>query len=133
MQGLSAATLESKQEGKWSVKEETGHFSDLEPLWYGRIIDFRESLPELRPADMSNKKTHEAEHNKSEIAALLRAFREQRQQLVQEIRDLPGNTLEHVALHPRLKTPMRIVDLAFFVAEHDDHHLARIRGIITRH
>jgi hypothetical protein len=30
------------------------------------------------------------------------------------------------ALHPRLKTPMRIIDLFLFVAEHDDHHLARI-------
>ena len=27
---------------------------------------------------------------------------------------------------PRLGTPMRLVDLAFFVAEHDDHHLAQI-------
>ena len=28
--------------------------------------------------------------------------------------------------HPRLGTPMRLIDLAFFVAEHDDHHLAQI-------
>jgi hypothetical protein len=26
---------------------------------------------------------------------------------------------------------MRIIDLANFVAEHDDHHLARIREILT--
>jgi|GEM_PF-4393916 len=36
----------------------------------------------------------------------------------------------HTALHPRLKTPMRIVDLAYFVAEHDDHHLSRIRELV---
>jgi hypothetical protein len=30
------------------------------------------------------------------------------------------------ALHPRLKRPMRLVDLCFFVAEHDDHHLATV-------
>jgi len=30
------------------------------------------------------------------------------------------------ALHPRLKTPMRTMDLFLFVAEHDDHHLAQI-------
>ena len=29
-------------------------------------------------------------------------------------------------LHPRLKAPMRLVDHLYFVAEHDDHHLARI-------
>jgi hypothetical protein len=34
------------------------------------------------------------------------------------------------ALHPRLKTPMRLLDLAFFVAEHDDHHLATISELL---
>lgn len=29
-------------------------------------------------------------------------------------------------LHPRLKKPMRLVDHLYFVAEHDDHHLAFI-------
>jgi hypothetical protein len=37
-----------------------------------------------------------------------------------------GRTL----LHPRLKMPMRLVDHLFFVAEHDDHHLAIIGGVI---
>jgi hypothetical protein len=35
------------------------------------------------------------------------------------------------ALHPRLKTPMRLVDHLYFVAEHDDHHLAYIWGVIN--
>ena len=26
-------------------------------------------------------------------------------------------------MHPRLKTLMNVVDVAFFVAEHDDYHL----------
>ena len=30
------------------------------------------------------------------------------------------------ALQPRLKTKIRVIDLVFFIAEHDDHHLARI-------
>jgi hypothetical protein len=33
--------------------------------------------------------------------------------------------------HPRLKTPMRLVDHLYFVAEHDDHHLARIRELLS--
>jgi len=36
------------------------------------------------------------------------------------------------ALHPRLKTPMRTMDLFLFVAEHDDHHLAKISEIIKQ-
>jgi hypothetical protein len=31
------------------------------------------------------------------------------------------------AVHPRLKISMRLVDLCYFVAVHDDHHLAVIR------
>jgi hypothetical protein len=33
-------------------------------------------------------------------------------------------------LHPRLKQPMRLVDHLYFVAEHDDHHLATIREMM---
>jgi len=29
-------------------------------------------------------------------------------------------------LHPRLQQPLRLVDHLYFVAEHDDHHLAKI-------
>jgi len=35
------------------------------------------------------------------------------------------------ALHPRLQTPMRLIDHLFFIAEHDDHHLAKI-GMLLR-
>jgi hypothetical protein len=38
-----------------------------------------------------------------------------------------------LARHPRLGTPMRLIDLAYFVAEHDDHHLARLRELTTIH
>jgi hypothetical protein len=38
-----------------------------------------------------------------------------------------GRTL----LRPRLKTPMRLVDHLFFVAEHDDHHLAISWGMVS--
>jgi len=34
------------------------------------------------------------------------------------------------ATHPRLKVKMTPVDLAFFDAEHDDHHLLKISDII---
>jgi hypothetical protein len=34
-------------------------------------------------------------------------------------------------LHPRLKVPMRLVDHLCFVAEHDDHHLARLWALVN--
>lgn len=39
--------------------------------------------------------------------------------------------LERSARHPRLGSPMRVIDLAYFVAEHDDHHMARLRELVT--
>ena len=35
-----------------------------------------------------------------------------------------------VSRHPRLDQEMRFVDSLYFVAEHDDHHLARISEIL---
>jgi hypothetical protein len=34
------------------------------------------------------------------------------------------------ALHPRLRVTMNVVDLAYFVSEHDDYHLARITELL---
>ena len=34
------------------------------------------------------------------------------------------------SLHPRLKQPMRLADHLYFVAEHDDHHVAKIWELI---
>ncbi len=122
--------LEAKPGGKWSVKEELGHLIDLEPLWSGRIDDFVNSENELRPADLSNRKTHEADHNRRKIDDLLADFRKERKILVEKIVKLDDDLLQKTALHPRLKTPMKVIDLAYFVAEHDDHHLAQISSLL---
>jgi hypothetical protein len=50
--------------------------------------------------------------------------------LVQQLEQLSEDAVEHAALHPRLGTAMNIVDLAYFVAEHDDYHLARISELL---
>lgn len=127
---LKPDTLTLKPEGKWSVKEEIGHLSDLEPLWLGRLDDLINGLVELRTADLTNQKTHTANHNATEIKKLLQGFREQRQIFVNNLIGLNDEELLKSSLHPRLKTPMKIIDLAYFVAEHDDHHLASVREIL---
>jgi uncharacterized damage-inducible protein DinB len=127
---LKPDILITNNKGKWSVKEEIGHLSDLEPLWFGRLNDLKKGLAELRAADLTNQKTHTANHNATEIKKLLQGFREQRQIFVNKLMRLNDKQLLNSSLHPRLKTPMRIIDLAYFVAEHDDHHLASIREIL---
>jgi hypothetical protein len=126
---LNAAVLTVKPNNKWSVKEEIGHLSDMEPLWLARLDDLVNGLPELTVADLTNQRTHNANHNATETKKLLHQFRRQRELFVNRLCHLTDEQLLNASLHPRLKTPMRIVDLAYFVAEHDDHHLASIREI----
>lgn len=126
-----AAVLTLKPGAKWSIKEEIGHLADLEPLWFARIDDLVNSEAELRPADLTNRKTHQANHNETDITILLQNFREQRNRFVNRLLSLDDKQLLNSSLHPRLKTPMRIIDLAYFVAEHDDHHLADIRELLN--
>jgi hypothetical protein len=35
-------------------------------------------------------------------------------------------TIVHAAHHPRLDRSMRLIDVAYFLAEHNDHYLAEI-------
>jgi len=127
---LKPSLLTMKREGKWSIKEEIGHLSDLEPLWLGRLDDLANGIVELRAADLTNQKTHNANHNATEMKILLQGFRKQREEFANRLWSLNDEQLLNSSLHPRLKTPMRIVDHAYFVAEHDDHHLASIREIL---
>jgi len=124
------AILTWRPDGKWTIKEEIGHLSDLEPLWLGRLDDLVNGLTELRVTDLTNQKTHNANHDATAINVLLQRFREQRQLFVKKLLGLNDEQLLNSSLHPRLKTPMRTIDLAYFVAEHDDHHLASIRQIL---
>ena len=113
----------------WTIQENVGHLLDLEPLWSGRLDDLLEEAAVLREADLTNRRTHEAGHNTEPIAALLAAFRDSRHTVVRRLEALPDEAFERSALHPRLNQPMTAVDLFFFVAEHDDHHLATISAI----
>ncbi|MCP4976024.1 MAG: DinB family protein [Maribacter sp.] len=125
--------LEIKPDEKWSIKENIGHLIDLEPLWQGRLDDALEGKKYLRPADLENKKTDFAQHNKTDINSLMSQFKELREVTLNKLIELKKQDIYKTALHPRLEKPMRVMDLFLFVAEHDDHHLARITEIKTTH
>lgn len=116
--------------GKWSVKEHTGHLSILEPLWRARIQDITQKKAVLTATDLDNKKTSEAGFNDHPIAALLRTFREERKITLSLLDSINVPAQTHTSLHPRLEQPMRIIDILYFTAEHDDHHTAVIRELI---
>lgn len=118
--------LNERYEGGWSIKENAGHLSDLEPLWQGRLEDILAGKEELRETDLLNTNTSTANHNAVPVEELVNRFKLIREQTILKLQVLKPEDIFKSALHPRLKTPMRTIDLFTFVAEHDDHHLARI-------
>ncbi len=118
--------LTRKEGATWSIQENAGHLLDLEPLWAARLEDFIQGREKLQVADLTNRKTHEAGHNASPLEKILSGFRAARADLVRKLERMEPAGFSRTALHPRLNTPMRLLDHLFFVAEHDDHHLARI-------
>lgn len=98
----------------------------------GRLDDFLAGADTLRATDMSNQHTRESNHNDAPLADLLIAFRQARGRLMNSLDKLKDPDFARTALHPRLNTPMRLVDMCSFQADHDDYHLARIQELIRR-
>ncbi len=112
------------------MQENAGHLLDLESLVMQRLDEYAASAETLHAADMSNRKTYEAGHNEVPISVILGSFRGQRQNVVERLDGFDGAMFSRTALHPRLGVPMRLVDMIFFQAEHDDYHLARISELV---
>ena len=58
-------------------------------------------------------------------------FGRARGELVRLLEGFAEDGAAFAARHPRLNQPMNVVDLGYFVAEHDDYHLARITELLT--
>jgi uncharacterized damage-inducible protein DinB len=132
VRGLSPALLIRRDGDAWSIQEHIGHLLDLDELHAGRLDDFLAGAAVLRAADMANRKTHEAAHNERPLTDLLRVFRRERESFVARLDAWDESLISLTALHPRLNQPMRVIDMAFFTAEHDDHHLARMTELARR-
>ncbi len=128
--GRSAAVLTRRLGETWSIQENAGHLLDLEPLWLQRADDLLNRRAVMTPADLQNRKTHEANHNAASLDVLLEGFRRARGTLLDRLEGAEASVLAHTAPHPRLRVPMNLVDHAFFVAEHDDYHLVRISELL---
>ena len=124
--GLAPEILTSQVDGRWSMQENAGHLLDLESLVWQRVDEYVAGSETLHAADMSNRKTYEASHNDVSVNTILNSFRSARHELVHRLESLDDEIFARSALHPRLNVQMRLVDMLFFQAEHDDYHLARI-------
>jgi len=131
LRGASREALERKPGGKWSVLEQVGHLLILdEKLHAPRVEQYLRGETELMAADMTNCATTEASFNQRDPAGLLQEFRAAREKMLRRLDALTLADAERVARHPRLQVPMRLVDLCYFCAEHDDHHVAVIHAML---
>ncbi len=114
----------------WSIQENVGHLLNAETLFHGRMDDYAKGRQILRPADMENRATGLADFNSQPLETILGRFRSSRQGLVEALEALGDEGIGRSAMHPRLNQPMRVIDMMVFIAEHDDHHLARISELL---
>ena len=116
----------------WSVKQQIGHLYDMEELWWQRLHDYLKERQMLTTADLSNAKTHNGNHNEATLELLANRFLVERQKLLEAIYTLNASELSQTAIHPRLQQSMRLIDALYFVAEHDDHHLAAVSMLLRK-
>jgi uncharacterized damage-inducible protein DinB len=131
LRGRSQQILIRKPQEKWSAQEHAGHLLDLEALWLARVEDYVAASEQLTATDLRNRKTDEADHNARSLEQILTEFRARRGRLLERVAELDASLFASAIPHPRLKMPMRLVDHLYFVAEHDDHHLARIWELVN--
>ncbi len=84
---------------------------------------------ELRPAQVNGSRTNRADYNSWAIEKILGDFRENRMVYVEGLKGFGADFYEKKAWHPRLAQPMRVCDMLYFQAEHDDYHLNKITDL----
>ena len=108
----------------WSVQRHLGHIADLETLMAARLDAYERGDPALPPADMSNARTVEADHDARPLADVLARLRAARMKSIARLEAYPRDFFSRSAWHERLGVQKRVVDTCTFFADHDDHHLA---------
>lgn len=129
--GIGPHRLNRRRNNAWSILENIGHLADLDDgLFLIRLEEFQRGVESLQPADMTNRMTEAADHNTKSLEEVLVNLRRARTGLVERLEACHPSLFGRSAFHPRLKVPMRLADMMFFQAEHDDHHLATITRIL---
>lgn len=125
VKGVSDSNLSEKLNGKWSVKQQIGHLAEVDEVANKRLDEMVAGITPLSPAVFEPQ-----DYNPWPIDKLIDLFKTNRLINLKKYQSLSDPDLLKPSLHPRLKVMMTPVDLAWFDAEHDDHHLVKINGIL---
>ena len=127
--GLDDSRAQLQLEGTWSIAQNIGHLSDVEELWQERLEDLRKGRKTYTPAVGSRFQELAKRHQECSVAETLGELKARRTRLVDALAQASPELQASSAFHERLQVPMRLIDCAQFYAEHDDHHLIRIRRL----
>lgn len=125
VKGIDDAVLSARLNNKWSIKQNLGHLADIDKVTLKRIDEIVKGVEFMSPASIEAQDYSAWPIDK--IIELLTANREARMKRYEQ---LTAKELKKSSLHPRLKVWMTPIDLAYFDAEHDDHHLAKVAAIL---
>jgi len=116
--------LTQKVGDKWSLIEQVNHLCNCEEIWLGRVRDI------LDHKEIFERRTLKTDLQSEQIETLLRNFSAARHKLISLVENMDEQTASLTINHPRLQRPIRLMDTLFSTAEHDDHHLAKIRELV---
>lgn len=123
---ISEDKLSTRLNDKWSVKQNIGHLAEVDEIANKRIDEMIAGVSPMSPAVFEPKQ----DYNAMPIEKVLEYFKTNRLSNIKKYQQLNEVDLSKSSLHPRLKAQMNPVDLAYFDAEHDDHHLVTINEIL---
>lgn len=130
-ESVTDAALSFKPDRRWSAKEHIGHLDDLSAVDEKRLGDYLSNASSLSPADVKNPITEAANHNAKCWIEIIARLKQNRSHFTRQLTQLTPEELHRSARHLRLQQQMRLLDWLWFIAEHDDHHLAAARAAIT--
>ena len=110
---------------KWSIKQHVGHLAEVDEVVVRRIDEIVRGISPMAPAVFEPRQ----DYNKQRLSQVLDYFAKNRMDSIRKYKILSEEECARTSLHPRLKVMMSPVDLAYFDAEHDDHHLVKISEI----
>lgn len=124
---LSDDALAWQPAGKWCIKQHIGHLAEVDGVGLKRLHEMTTGVSPLSPAVFEPR----GNYQHMPIQEVLTFFSDMRTRNLQAYRALTDAELTRASLHPRLQVLMTPVDLAWFDAEHDDHHLVAIQETIA--
>jgi len=125
VKGIEDKILSEKLNGKWSIKQNIGHLAEVDQVGNKRIDEMTSGITTLSPAVFEPQ-----DYNPWPIEKVVSFFIQTRRANLEKYKNLSEEEVIKSSLHPRLKVHLTPIDLAWFDAEHDDHHLVKMNDIL---